>query len=234
MAKPSVREIERVKKIGRYLAGKPRAKRWFRWQQSGGLEACSDADWEGDEATRRSMSAGVIKRGGHRLKVGTKKQQVVSLSSAESDLYAAVKNCIRRLGIHGDVVWTESTSGRLSNDVLGPQRTGQGETRHPSQVGSSRRSRHERENSRRTDETNAEIENRAAHEHHGSRVRENQDKRVEVSIDEKMMTFQITVFAVRCVRWIGGIRAPVTNSLKCEFCKRKEFVCASGCGRCRC
>ena len=33
VAKPSVRDMERVKRIGRYLAGKPRAKCWFRWQQ---------------------------------------------------------------------------------------------------------------------------------------------------------------------------------------------------------
>ena len=51
MAKPPVRDMERVKRIGRYLAGKPTAKCWFRWQQSGELEAYSDADWEGDKAT---------------------------------------------------------------------------------------------------------------------------------------------------------------------------------------
>ena len=77
MAKPSVRDMERVKRIGRYLAGKPRAKCWFRWQQSGELEAYSDADWGGDKATRRSVSAGVIMRGEHCLKVWTKKQHLV-------------------------------------------------------------------------------------------------------------------------------------------------------------
>ena len=51
----------------------------------------SDADWGSDRSTRRSVSAGVDMRGGHCLKVWTKKQQVVSLSSAESELYAAVK-----------------------------------------------------------------------------------------------------------------------------------------------
>ena len=46
MAKPSVGDMERVKRIGRYLAGKPTAKCWFRWQQSGELEAYSDADFD--------------------------------------------------------------------------------------------------------------------------------------------------------------------------------------------
>ena len=38
-------------------------------------------------------------KGGHCLKVRTKKQQVVSLSSAESELYAAVKTASEGLGI---------------------------------------------------------------------------------------------------------------------------------------
>ena len=65
MTKPSVLDMERVKRIGRYFAGKPRAKCWFRWQQCGELSAYSDADWGGDKATRRSVSAGLIMRGGH-------------------------------------------------------------------------------------------------------------------------------------------------------------------------
>ena len=60
MAKPALRDMERVKRIGRYLAGKPRARCWSRWQQSGELEVYSDADWGGDTATRRSVSAGAI------------------------------------------------------------------------------------------------------------------------------------------------------------------------------
>ena len=43
MAKPSTRDMECVKRIGRHLVGKPRAKCWFRWQQSGDLEAFSNA-----------------------------------------------------------------------------------------------------------------------------------------------------------------------------------------------
>ena len=99
MAKPSVRYMERVKHIGRYLAGKPRAKCWFRWQQSDELEAYSDADWGGDKPSRRSVSAGVVMRGGHCLKVWTKKQQLVSLSTAESELFAAAKTASEGLGI---------------------------------------------------------------------------------------------------------------------------------------
>ena len=38
-------------------------------------------------------------RGGHCLKVWTKKQQVVSLSTAESELYVAIKTASEGLGI---------------------------------------------------------------------------------------------------------------------------------------
>ena len=51
MAKPSVRDMECVKRIGRHLVGKPGSKCWF----VGDLEAHSDADWGGDRATRRSQ-----------------------------------------------------------------------------------------------------------------------------------------------------------------------------------
>ena len=98
MAKPSVRDMECVKRFGRYLVGKPRAKCWFLWQQSGELEAFSDAGWGGDRATRRLVSAGVIMWGSRCLKVWTKKQQVVALSSAESELFAAVKTARKGSG----------------------------------------------------------------------------------------------------------------------------------------
>ena len=49
--------------------------------------------------TRRSVSAGVLMRGGHCLKAWAKKQQVVALSSAESELYAGVKTAAEGLGL---------------------------------------------------------------------------------------------------------------------------------------
>ena len=99
MANQSVCDMERVKRIGRYLVGKPRVECLFHWLQSGELEACSDADWRGDKSTRRSVSAGVLMRSGHCLNVCTKKQQVVSQSTAESGLYAAAKTASEGLAI---------------------------------------------------------------------------------------------------------------------------------------
>ena len=98
MANPSASDVERVKRIGRYLLEKPRAECLLHWQQSGELEAYSDADRRGDKVTWQSVSAGVIMRGGHFGKVWIKKQQVVSLSIAGRELYAAVKTASEGLG----------------------------------------------------------------------------------------------------------------------------------------
>ena len=65
-------------------------------------------------------------------------------------------------------------------------------------------SRHEREPRRLDDETDAEIENRTAHGHHGPRVREHHDKRVEVSISENMMALSVAALAAGYERWMSG------------------------------
>ena len=113
-------------------------------------------------------------RGGHCLKVWTKKQQVVSLSSAESELYAAVKTASEGLGVQrvtkdlGILCGLEPTLGRLGNDGLGQsQRAGQSEARrHAESVDTGgiqvrqvrhEEGRHEREPSRFNDETAAET-----------------------------------------------------------------------------
>ena len=68
------------------------------------------------------------------LKVWAKEQQVVALSSVESELCAAVKTASGELGIpkRGEgpenILQTESALGCLGNDVPGQsQGTGQGE-----------------------------------------------------------------------------------------------------------
>ena len=69
MAKPSVRDMERVKRIGRYFAGKPRTKCWFRWQQSGELDVYSDADWGRQGHTAISVGWGRHESGPRNNKV---------------------------------------------------------------------------------------------------------------------------------------------------------------------
>ena len=78
----------------------------------------------------------------------------------------------------------------------------------------------ERERRRLDGETSAEIENRAAHEHFmGYEFMRTETKSVEVPTGENMMVLQIAAFAVGHLRWMGGIRVPVMNSMDYVFCK---------------
>ena len=86
--------------MGRYLLSHRRVAAVFRWQQKvDRLDCYSDADWGGDPITRRSVSGGCILRGSHCLKTWCKKQQVVALSSAESELYAGLRTASEGLGM---------------------------------------------------------------------------------------------------------------------------------------
>ena len=134
MAKPTMRDMERVKRIGRYLFGKPRARCWFRWQQSGELEAYSD--WGGDKTTRRSVSAGVIMRGGHCLK-GLDQEAAGRIAVfCRERAVCRSQDRVRGAGHpehckgHGNIVWIESAPGSLSNNVpCQPERPGEGKAR---------------------------------------------------------------------------------------------------------
>ena len=117
---------------------------------------------------------------------GPRSTQVVSLSTAESELFAAAKTASEGLGIQSvakvlaDSLWAEPTSGCLSDGVLGQsQRIGQGETRgHAKPVDTGgiqfekirhEECRHEREPRRLDDEADAKTEDRAAYEYYGLR-----------------------------------------------------------------
>ena len=99
MARPTMRDMERVRRIGRFLVGRPRARCWFRWQQCDELGSVFGRRLVRRQGHREVRVGWVIMRGVHCLKVWTKKQQVVSLSSAESELYVAVTTASERLGI---------------------------------------------------------------------------------------------------------------------------------------
>ena len=51
----------------------------------------SDADWASDSERRRSVDCVHIYRGGHLIEASTSTQQVVSLSTAESEFYGIVR-----------------------------------------------------------------------------------------------------------------------------------------------
>ena len=57
-----------VKRIIRYLKGKPRVAIRYKFQEeSENITVYTDSDWAGDEVTRRSTSRGVVCRGSHTI-----------------------------------------------------------------------------------------------------------------------------------------------------------------------
>ena len=100
MAKPTVGDWQRLKRLGRYLLGKPRLQQIYQWQDVQSiLKVFTDADWAGCRETRRSTTGGCATLGKHTLKGWSKTQTLIALSSGESELYAALKASSEALGL---------------------------------------------------------------------------------------------------------------------------------------
>ena len=67
--------------LGRYLLGKPREVKVFKYKVS---------DFAGCRRTRKSTSAGVVLFGGHAVKSWSSTQAVIALSSGEAEYYGLV------------------------------------------------------------------------------------------------------------------------------------------------
>eukprot|EP00971_Amphidinium_carterae_P352935 6492776-Amphidinium_carterae.1 len=126
-----------LKRVGRYLAG-TRDAHIVLSKGSGvisRLTAYSDADFAGDPETRRSTSGYVLDLDGCVLCAGARTQNIVSLSTAESEFYALttaaselchISSVLSFFGLeHTRVVVTDSSA------ALGiAQRSGQGRVKH--------------------------------------------------------------------------------------------------------
>jgi hypothetical protein len=100
MAKPTKRSWEMLKRVGRYLKGKPRLVWQYGWQSEQEiLEVHSDANWAGCKRSRKSSSGGTICLGNHLLKAYSKTQAVIAKSSGESELYGVIRASTEALGV---------------------------------------------------------------------------------------------------------------------------------------
>jgi len=100
MAKPRVKDLQALKRLARYLVGRPRAVCVFNAQSlPKTIEGWCDSDWAGCPETRKSTSGGIIIWGQHPLKAWSTTQNVVALSSGEAEYYAMVKAGSQSLGI---------------------------------------------------------------------------------------------------------------------------------------
>ena len=89
-----------LKRLLRYLAGRPRAGVVYEWQSPcSALVSQVDSDWAGCSRTRRSTSGGVLLRGQHVLGHWSRTQAAIALSSGETELNAALKGAVELLGL---------------------------------------------------------------------------------------------------------------------------------------
>ncbi len=90
-----------MKRMGRYLKGRPRMTQQFLWQEEEGseLEVLGDTDHAGCRKSRKTTTGGAAMWGRHCIRHWSKTQSVLSLSSGESELTGAVKATAEALGL---------------------------------------------------------------------------------------------------------------------------------------
>ena len=100
MSRPTEGAWNRLLRVGKYLAHRPRLVLDYNWQgPEDTMTVYSDANWAGCVKTRKSTSGGVIKIGDHLVRTWSKTQANIALSSAESEFYATLKACQESLGM---------------------------------------------------------------------------------------------------------------------------------------
>ena len=136
MAKPTLGHWKKMKRIGRYLVGRPRSITKFPWQEKVKVvQVFSDSDWAGCKRTAKSTSGGAVMRGKHNLKSWSSTQRSITLSSAEAELVAAVKASTELIGVlQMSADWDMTSEGEVmvdSSAALGVvKRQGNGRLRH--------------------------------------------------------------------------------------------------------
>ena len=100
MSRPTKGDWLRLKRLGRYLLGRPRMQQIYPWQSAQSImKVYTDADWAGCRETRKSTTGGCAMLGKHTLKGWSKTQSRIALSSGESELYASLKASAEALGL---------------------------------------------------------------------------------------------------------------------------------------
>ena len=95
-----------MKRLGRYLARRPRLVCRYGYQGAWGPRAESirhvevpvDSNWADCKLTRKSTSGGAIRHGGHILCTWSVTQAVQALSSGEAEFYSVLKGAVEALG----------------------------------------------------------------------------------------------------------------------------------------
>ncbi|GJZ49481.1 putative ribonuclease H-like domain-containing protein, partial [Tanacetum coccineum] len=98
---PKTSHLHAVKRIFRYLKGKPKLGLWYPKVSSFDLEAYSDSDYAGANLDRKSTTGGCQFLGRRLISWQCKKQTIVATSTTEAE-YVAAANCC------GQVLWVQN------------------------------------------------------------------------------------------------------------------------------
>ncbi|GJS94135.1 putative ribonuclease H-like domain-containing protein [Tanacetum coccineum] len=98
---PKTSHLNDVKRIFRYLKGKPKQGLWYPRVSSFDLEAYSDSDYAGANLDRKSTIGGCQFLGRRLISWQCKKQTIVATSTTEAE-YVAAANCC------GQVLWIQN------------------------------------------------------------------------------------------------------------------------------
>ena len=100
MSSPKEGDNQLIKRIIRYLKGKPRVAIRYQFQEeSEGITVYTNSDWLGDTEARKSTSGGVVCQGSHTISWWCKLQSNIALSSCEAELNAALKGAVEGLNV---------------------------------------------------------------------------------------------------------------------------------------
>ena len=100
MQDPKPSDMERLKRLGRYLKGRPRGVFIFREQVlPTSIDIYVDSDHAGCKRTRKTTGGFVAHHGEHVVKIGSQVHSTISLSSGESEFYQLVKGSAVGLSI---------------------------------------------------------------------------------------------------------------------------------------
>lgn len=136
MAGPTTKDFADLKRLGRYLLGRPRLVLAYAYQpRPKYIDVWVDSDWAGCVRTRRSTSGGGVKWGSHVCKWWATTQATIALSSGEAEYYALVKGASQALGMQSLLAdFNQEVKIRVHSDssaAIGISgRSGLGKTRH--------------------------------------------------------------------------------------------------------
>ena len=137
MSTPSQKSWESLKRLGRYLKGRPRMIQHYPWQSDCyDLHVYVDSDFAGCLRTRKSTSGGCISLGSHVVKTWSTTQAIIALSSGEAEYYGIVRGASLGMGVQSVLQDLGVCQVKLrvhtdSSAAIGiASRTGLGKTRH--------------------------------------------------------------------------------------------------------